>query len=135
MEKKDIPQDLSALGKITNELCYAVDENGNYSPELSKGWEVKITALDAAWKDIGERVEAARQRVMKGEASPLLFFMELRLMDIPIVAGYTGFWKFQVRNHLKPSAFAKLPEKKLARYASVFDVSVEQLKTMNPHEG
>jgi hypothetical protein len=135
MEKKDIPQDLSALGKITNELCYAVDESGKYSPELSKGWEVKITALDAAWKDISERVEAARQSVLKGEASPLLFFMELRLMDVPIVAAYTGFWKFQVRRHLKPTVFAKLPEKKLRKYAGVFDISLEQLKSMKPNEG
>src|ERR1700686_1927587 len=102
MKKKDIPQDLGPLSKITKEVCYAVDDTGKYTTELSQGWEVKTNALDAAWKDIEERVGAAKQKVNKKEASPLLYFMELRLMDVPIVAAYTGFWKWQVRRHMKP---------------------------------
>ena len=69
------------------------------------------------------------------EASPLLFFIEYRLMDIAIVAAYTGFWKWQIKRHLKPSIFEKLPGKKLQRYAEAFNVRVEDLKTMNVHEG
>jgi hypothetical protein len=131
MKKQDIPQDLGALGKITNEVCYVVDDSGKYTTGLSNGWEIKTEALDAAWEDIRERVTAARQKVLDKEASPLLFFMELRLMDLPILAGYTGFWKWQIKKHLKPKGFEKLSDKKLQQYASAFDVSVEQLKTMN----
>lgn len=134
MKKEDVPQDLSSLGKITKEVCYATDGSGKYVTELSKGWDVKITALDVAWKEIEDRVEAARQKVLNNEASPLLFFMEKRLMDIGIVAAYTGFWKWQIKNHLKPAGFNKLSEKKLQRYAEAFNVSVENLKTMNVHE-
>ena len=134
MKKEDVPQDLSSLGKITKEVCYATDGSGKYVQELSKGWDVKITALDVAWKEIEDRVEAARQKVLNNEASPLLFFMERRLMDIGIVAAYTGFWKWQIKNHLKPAGFNKLSEKKLQRYAEAFNVSVENLKTMNVHE-
>jgi hypothetical protein len=50
MKKKDIPQDLGALGKITKEVCYAVDDTGRYTTELSQGWEVKTDALGAAWQ-------------------------------------------------------------------------------------
>ena len=134
MKKEDVPQDLSSLGKITKEVCYATDGSGKYVQELSKGWDVKITALDVAWKEIEDRVEAARQKVLNNEASPLLFFMERRLMDMGIVAAYTGFWKWQIKNHLKPAGFNKLSEKKLRRYAEAFNVSVENLKTMNVHE-
>ena len=134
MKKEDVPQDLSSLGKITKEVCYATDGSGKYVQELSKGWDVKITALDVAWKEIEDRVEAARQKVLNNEASPLLFFMERRLMDMGIVAAYTGFWKWQIKNHLKPAGFKKLSEKKLQRYAEAFNVSVENLKTMNVHE-
>ena len=134
MKKEDVPQDLSSLGKITKEVCYATDGSGKYVTELSKGWDVKITALDVAWQEIEDRVEAARQKVLNNEASPLLFFMERRLMDIGIVAAYTGFWKWQIKNHLKPAGFKKLSEKKLQRYAEAFNVSVENLKTMNVHE-
>jgi hypothetical protein len=61
--------------------------------------------------------------------------MELRVMDIPIVAAYTGFWKWQVKKHLKYPVFEKLSESRLSKYASLFEVSVEDLKAMNVHEG
>jgi len=134
MKKEDIPQDNGALNKLTKEIVYAVDSSGNYSTELSTGWEIKTTALDVAWKDIEERIENAKQKVIKGEASPVLYFMELRLMEIGIVAAYTGFWKWTVKQHLKPSVFKKLSEQKLKKYAEAFNISVEELKTMKVHE-
>jgi hypothetical protein len=134
MKKDEIPQDLGALGKITGEICYAVDESGKYTTALSNGWEVKSSALDVAWEDVKQRIEAARQKVDRKEASPLLFFMELRVMDIPIVAAYTGLWKWQVKKHLKYTAFEKLSESRLKKYADLFEVSVEDLKKMHVHE-
>jgi hypothetical protein len=134
MKKDEVPQDLSSLGKITREVCYATDETGKYTTQLSKGWDVKINALDAAWADIEKRTAQARQRVENGEASPLLFFMEYRLMDISILAGYTGFWQWQIKHHLKPNIFANLSERKLKKYAEAFDIKVADLKAMKVHE-
>jgi hypothetical protein len=134
MKKEDIPQDNGALNKLTKEIVYAVDSSGNYSTELSTGWEIKTTALDVAWKDIEERIENAKQKVIRGDASPILYFMELRLMEIGIVAAYTGFWKWTVKQHLKPSVFKKLSEQKLKKYAEAFNISVEELKTMKVNE-
>jgi hypothetical protein len=133
MKKEETPQDLGALGKLTGEIMYVVDESGKYTKVLSNGWEVKSSALEVAWKDVEQRIEAARQKVINKEASPILFFMELRVMDIPIVAAYTGFWKWQVKKHMRYAAFGKLPESKLLKYAALFEVSVEDLKTMNVH--
>ncbi len=134
MKKENVPQDMGALGKITKEVCYATDSSGKYVTELSSGWDVKIGALDVAWKDVEERIAKAKQRVLNGEASPLLFFMEYRLMDMEILAGYSGFWKWQVKRHLKPNVFKKLSDKKLEKYADAFNVKVEDLKTMTVHE-
>ena len=134
MKKEEIPQDDGALNKLTKEVVYAVDSSGNYSTELSTGWDVKIKALDVAWDDIEQRIENAKQKVLNNEASPILYFIELRLMDIGIVASYTGFWKWTIKQHLKPSVFKKLSEKKLQQYAEAFNVSVDELKTMNVHE-
>ena len=134
MKKEEIPQDDGALNKLTKEVVYAVDSSGNYTTALSTGWDVKTTALDAAWEDIEQRIENAKQKVLKNEASPILYFIELRLMDIGLVAAYTGFWKWTVKQHLKPAAFNKLSEKKLQQYADAFNVTVAQLKTMNVHE-
>ncbi|MGY3211249.1 hypothetical protein [Mucilaginibacter sp. HD30] len=131
MRKEEVPQDMSALGKITKEVCYATDETGKYTTQLSDGWDVKITALDKAWEEIDDRVKIAQQKVLNGEASPLLFFMEKGLMDTALLAQYTGFWQWQVKRHLKPDVFKQLSEKKLQKYAEVFNVSVNDLQNMN----
>jgi hypothetical protein len=134
MKKENVPQDMSALGKITKEVCYATDSSGKYVTALSNGWDVKIGALDVAWKDVQERIAIAKQKVLNNEASPLLFFMELRLMDLSILSDYSGFWKWQIKRHLKPEVFKRLPDKKLQKYAEAFNVKVDELKTMTVHE-
>ena len=134
MKKEQVPQDLSSLGKVTKEVCYATDPSGKYTTQLSKGWEIKIDALDAAWGEVNNRIALARQKVLNGEASPLLFFMEKALMDTTILAGYTGFWQWQVKRHLKPALFKKLTREKLERYARVFNISVEELTKMDRNE-
>jgi hypothetical protein len=134
MKKEELPQDLGALGKITGEVCYVVDEAGNYTTVLSNGWEVKSSALEVAWKDVEQRIQTALQKVENKEASPILFFMELRMMDISIISAYTGFWKWQVRRHMNYKVFEKLSASRLAKYAALFEVSVEELKTMKANE-
>jgi hypothetical protein len=134
MKKEEIPQDDGALNKLTKEVVYAVDGTGKYTSELSTGWDVKTKALDLAWEDIEKRIETARQKVLNNEASPILYFLELRLMDIGILAAYTGFWKWTIKKHLKPAAFKNLSQQKLQQYADAFNVTVEELKTMNVHD-
>ncbi len=131
MKKNDIPQDSSALNKVTKELSYAVDENGNYTTALSTGWEIKAKALDIAWEDVEKRIADAKQKVLNGEASPLLYYMELKLMDVDIVAGYTGFWKWQVKKHLRPEVFKKLSDRKLEQYAKAFDIRKDELQRID----
>src|ERR1700753_3910044 len=112
MKKEDIPQDTGAFGKITKEVQYVTDDKGNYSTGLSKGWEVKNSANDASWQDIEERVRVAKERVLKNEASPIVYFMELKLMDTKVLAGYAGFWPWQVRRHLRPSDLQQLSDRR-----------------------
>jgi hypothetical protein len=134
MKKNEVPQDPSLLDNFTKEVCYAVDESGQYTTELSRGWEVKTSALGITWQDIEKRIESARQDVLEGKASPVLYFMELRIMDIDIVSAYTGFWKWTIRRHMKPAVFEKLSDKKLQRYASLFEVTIDELKKITVHE-
>lgn len=133
MKKDEIPQDPSKLDKFTKELYYATDESGKYTTGLSRGWEIKNEALGIAWEDIQNRIEEAKTKVERGEASPILFFMELRLMDLGIVSAYTGFWQWQIKRHFNPQVFHKLSTKKLKKYAEVFDISVEELQNMQSH--
>jgi CRISPR/Cas system CMR subunit Cmr4 (Cas7 group RAMP superfamily) len=128
MKKEELPQDHSALASMTRELMYVKDKEGKYTTDLSTGWEVKKNALDNAWDDIKERTEEARLAVKNGEKSPVYYFMELRIMDFPVLSGYTGFWAFTIKRHMKPNVFKSLSEKKLQIYAKAFEITVDELK-------
>lgn len=128
MKKDEIPQDYGHLSKLTKEVCYAVNDQGEYTTDLSTGWEVKASALDAHWKAIEARIQNAREAVQRGEASPLLYYMEKHLMDPVVLAKYTGIWTWRVKRHLKAGVFAGLSDKTLRKYAEAFNLSVETLK-------
>ncbi len=128
MKKEELPQDDSALTSMTRELMYVKDKDGKYTTDLSKGWEVKQAALDNAWDDIHERTEEARTAVKNGEKSAIYYFMEMKIMDLSVLSGYTGFWKFTIKRHLKPSVFKNLSDEKLSIYAKVFEITVQELK-------
>ena len=132
MKNSDIPQDPSALDKFTKEVCYAVDDTGKYVTGLSRGWEVKADALGITWQEVEQRIATALQKIKNNEASPILYFMELHLMDLPIVSAYTGFWQWTIKRHLKPGVFKNLSDKKLQKYADIFEVKVDDLKNFNP---
>ena len=131
MKKDELPQDKSALEDFTREVCYVKNKDGKYETGLSKGWEVKSIALDKQWEEFERRTEEAKQKVLKGEASPILYFFELKLMDLPVLAGYTGFAKWKVKRHMKTSVFNKLSDFKLQVYADTFEISLEDLKNFN----
>jgi hypothetical protein len=131
MKKEDVPQDPSALVGVTRDVCYVKDKDGKYTTDLSIGWDVKKQALDNAWDDIKERVAEAATQVKNGEISPIFYFMEVKLMDITLLSSYTGFWKWTIKRHFKPSVFKNLSDTKLATYAKAFEISVEELKNFH----
>jgi len=128
MKKEDLPQEPGALSRLTRELCYVKNDDGKYETALSKGWDIKKEALDSAWVEVNDRVEEARKAVVDGEKSPVYYFMELNLMDLSVLSGYTGFFTFFIKRHLKPSVFNALSDKKLEKYAKAFDITVSELK-------
>ncbi len=129
MKQKEVPQDKSNLESLNfRELCYAVDENGEYTTENSTGWDPKTIALDNAIKDIEERTALAKQKVLNDETSPVEYYMELHKMDLGILASYVGLWQWRVKRHFKPAVFNKLNNSTLQKYADVFDISIDELK-------
>lgn len=135
MKKKDVPQDESLLKGITREIYYAKDKEGNYDTSLSTGWDIKSAALDGAWEEVERRKATALAAFKAKEASPILYFMEKNLMDIPTLAAYTGYWSFFVKRHLKYGPFQKLKDKQLERYAKAFRISKTELKNFDGNDG
>ena len=134
MKKDQIPQDDGSLAKVgVRELCYAVDENGNYTTAQSSGWEVKNAALDESMQLIQERVEETKQQVLEGKISPIAYFMELHRMDLAVLASYVGINRWFVKRHFNPKRFQKLSDKTLNKYADVFEISLKELKNYKPN--
>ena len=124
MKKKDLPQDKGFI----KEICYVKNSEGKYESDLSTGWDVKKEALDNAWDDINQQIEEAKKAIAAGEKSPIYYYFVKTLMDYQVLAGYTGFWKCSIKKHMTPKGFSKLSDKKLAKYAKTFDVSIDELK-------
>ena len=134
MKKEQVPQDSSGLAKKNiHELCYAVDENGNYTTVKSSGWDVKASALDESMQLIEERVAETKKEILAGNVSPLAYFMELHRMDLSILASYVGIHKWFVKRHFNPKRFQKLSDKTLEKYADIFEISVDELKNFKPN--
>ena len=129
MKKSEVPQDKSNLESASfRELCYAVDEDGNYTTENSTGWEPKTIALNNTLDEIMERIQEAKNKVLNHQSSPIEYYMEVHKMDVPILASYVGLFQWQVKRHFKPKIFQKLSQKKLQKYADVFEITIDQLK-------
>ncbi|MRI00805.1 hypothetical protein GH721_09730 [Kriegella sp. EG-1] len=132
MKKDEVPQDESNLASANiKDMVYAVDENGDYTTELSTGWTPKTIALDNAIQIIEERIADAKKRVLENKTSPIEYYMEVHKMDLQILASYVGFWKWRVKRHFKPFVFKKLNKKKLQKYADVFEITIDQLKNID----
>ncbi|MBO9700281.1 MAG: hypothetical protein J7604_08725 [Sporocytophaga sp.] len=127
MEKDQVPQDHGVLEGV-RKVIYATDKNGTYTKVKTAGWEPENVALDQAWEVINEKVEAARQKVLAGKASPLLFHLEKNMITKGMLAELSGISWFKIIWHLRPSAFAKLNQKTLEKYARALNISVAQLK-------
>lgn len=128
MKKEELSQDGGALSRLTREVCYVKNSDGNYETQLSTGWEAKKVALENAWEEIERRKKDALEKVTKGIISPLYYFMEEKLMDLTVLSGYTGFAKWRIKRHFKPSVFKKLSTEKLQRYADAFEVKVSDIQ-------
>jgi hypothetical protein len=128
MKQDQVPQDdENLLEGRTREVCYAVDEKGNYVQVLSSGWEPKNAALRQAWEQINEEEKEACLLVKAGKVSPLAFFMARCMFDVKLLSDYTDIPKRKVKAHLDPEHFKSLDEMTLAKYAEAFSITVDEL--------
>lgn len=129
MKKDEVPQDGENMHHGTfKQLFYAVDDTGKYTTATSVGWEPENIAMSQAWEEINEKVEQTRKDVLAGKLSPIAYYMEKTLLTLPQLASYVNKWQWQVKRHMQPSVFNNLSEELLQRYASTFNITVEQLK-------
>lgn len=128
MKVSEVPQDKGYLieGRISD-LNYAIDSDGRYTSRQSRGWKPKNEAIKLAWDQVYEHAGELRQQILDGVLSPIALYMELNLMDVSILAGYTGIPKRKVKKHLRMKEFLKLPKEMIDRYAEALNVTSENL--------
>ena len=127
MREKDVPQDPSYYKELER-VCFALDEDERYVPAKSSGWEVERIATEQALLVLEAEVEAARQDVLAGKASPLAYHLAAHQMTPKLFAQHVGCGTWRIKRHLKPAVFAKLDAERLERYASCLDIRPEELR-------
>lgn len=132
MKEDQVPQDDANLlqGKF-KKLYYATDGSEHYTEVGSVGWEPENVVLEQAWEDIRENVETARQQVLSGNASLILYHMEKNLMNPDILSGYIGLPAFIMKLHLRPFFYKMLGAKTLEKYAYAFRMPVAEMIDIN----
>lgn len=130
MKLDEVPQDDSKSFEGQRKRLYARNADGEYTTALSSGWEAEDVVLDQAVEEYKRFTREARQRVEQGLSSPLEYHMYAHRMDLTVLAQATGFFRWQVRRHLKPAVFSRLKPGKMERYQEAFQMSAEQLRTL-----
>jgi len=136
MDVNEVPQDsleYKDRDKL-KKLVYAVGKDGKYTGVGSSGWDPENVATKQAWDAIEEELAETMKQVQAGEVSPIAWYMQKKLMDLPLLAQYVGKWQWQVKRHMKPQVFNELSDKMLEKYASVFEITVEELKNLGKKE-
>jgi hypothetical protein len=110
------------------EMLYSYDENGNFKQSVCYHDEAERVVLEQAWDFFNERAEDAKQKVLAGKVSPIVYYMEKILADPLGLSMMAGIALWRVKLHFRPFFFKRLNDKTLAKYAEAFNISPEQLK-------
>ncbi|MCX6249035.1 MAG: hypothetical protein NTW10_15015 [Bacteroidetes bacterium] len=113
------------------ELLYSEYADGKFEATVGYHGEADRTTLQQAWDLFNDRIEAARQKVKAGEASPILYYMEKTLVTPMDLSMHAGINVWRVKRHLKPKVFKKLSEKTLKKYAEAFNITLGQLQNVD----
>jgi len=112
------------------EVFYSYDDKGNYDQRVRGHDDSDKIFIEQFWESQTDRIENARQKVLSGEKSPLYFHMEKTLMDPMTLSGQASISLWRVKRHFKPTVFARLSVKTLAKYAEAFNLTIEQVKNI-----
>ena len=129
MKVKEVPQDdIKTFKGFGTKAIYAVDENGQYTRIPTSGWEMEEVVLRDVVDDFAKLAQESKSRVIKGQTSPIEYYMNKYFMDLPALAAGMGLAKWRVKRHFSPGVFSKLNDKILQRYADFFNMDVVDLK-------
>jgi hypothetical protein len=128
-EVKDQPENTNELIYTYNrELFYHFDREKGFTQEVNYQNPNNQVIIKQSWDVAAQRLEEVKELVIIGKLSPVAYFMEKILMEVPMLAAYMEIPKWRVRRHMKSKVFKKLKPELLDKYAGVFGITVEELR-------
>jgi len=112
------------------ELSYSYVEGGKFEKTVGFHGEADRLILQQAWDLFQERIEDARLRVISGKVSPVVYYMEKNLLDPLNLSMMAGMSLWRVKWHFKPAVFKRLNDNILQKYATAFNITIDQLKSV-----
>ncbi|HNX86907.1 MAG TPA: hypothetical protein PKN12_08250 [Bacteroidales bacterium] len=112
----------------SRELIYSYDKDGNFEKTVGFHGETDRVILQQAWDHFHERIQLAKDQVLAGKVSPVVYYMEKNLLDPLSLSMLSGISLWRVKRHFKPFIFNRLREKTLLKYTATFNISLDQLK-------
>ena len=130
MKEADVPQQNAKAFMGHSKVLYAEDAEGRYVKAPCNGWEAEEIVLDQAIAEFERLAAEAWERARLGTGSALEYHMYRERMDVVLLAQSTGYFRWRVRRHLRPGAFAALPVDCRERYAEALGKPAEELDTL-----
>jgi hypothetical protein len=110
------------------ELLYEFDPEKGYVQSVNLHSDSDRFFIEQYWDFSEERADTARRKFLEGKASPILYHMEIRVIELSFLHKIVGLPKWKVKRHLKARVFNKLSQSVLQKYADAFNISIETLK-------
>ena len=113
------------------EMLYSYDETGNFQQDVKYHGETDRVVLQQAWDLFNERIADAREKVLAGKASPIVYYMEKILTDPLNLSMMAGIPIWKVKLHFRPWFFKRMSAKDKAKYMEAFNITQEQLNNID----
>ena len=116
------------LYHYNKEMFYAFDKEKGFSRRITYQNPETQIVIKQGWDEVADRLSMTRILVTSGKRSPIAWYMEKHLMEIPMLAEYMEISSWRVRWHLTPFGFKRMKRSLRERYASVFGITAETLE-------
>ena len=110
-------------------ILYVEKEDGQYGP-MQTGSYISANYLDDFFFKRKNLEASLLKRVQSGEISPIHSYMILEDLTLSELASRVRLCKWTVKRHLKTRNFGIIKAPVLDRYATVFNVTTEELKKL-----
>ena len=127
MQENEVPQEKNQALNGERKAVYAIGEDGKYKTVASDGWNAEEIVTLQAVEEFERLAKEALDKAKRGCSSMLEYHMYNNRMDISLLSQTTGFFQWTIKRDFNPARFAKISKDRVATYASVMGIEVEEL--------